>query len=107
MHGPSRANFGDVAKALSAAVGYSIQIQQVPRDAWAAVLKGFGIPRVFAHSFLETVEQADGVVPPGYECYGPPAWPTETSPELLALGWKAKTLEEWAASEATKAVFAK
>jgi hypothetical protein len=107
VHGASRVNFADVAAALSAAAGYPIAIKQVPREAWAAALQGYGVPRVFAASFLETVEQADGVVPPGYEAYGAANWPGESSAELLAIGWKAKTLEEWAGSAATKAVWAK
>ena len=107
VHGASRVNFADVAAALSAAAGYPIAIKQVPREAWAAALQGYGVPRVFAVSFLETVEQADGVVPPGYEAYGAANWPGESSAELLAIGWKPRTLEEWAGSVATKAVWAK
>ena len=107
VHGPSKANFAAVVSALGKAAGYPIAINKVPRDAWAAALQGFGVPRVFAASFLETVEQADGVVPPGYEAYGKPVWVCETSPELLAIGWKAKTLEEWAGASETKAVWAK
>lgn len=107
MHGSSVANFEEIAAAISASVGYDIKVQQVPRDAWVAVLQGFGIPRVFATSFLETVEQAAGITPPGYEAYGPPVMTGETSPELLGIGWKAITLAEWAASAEVKAVFAK
>lgn len=107
VHGPSRANFADIAAAISASVGYEIKIQPVPRDAWVQALIGYGIPRVFARSFLETVEQADGVTPQGYEAYGPPAFVSETSTELLALGWTARTLEEWASSAEVKAAFAK
>ena len=107
VHGASVANFEEIAAAISASVGYDIKVQQVPRDAWVAVLQGFGIPRVFATSFLETVEQAAGIVPPGYEAYGPPVMTGETSPELLAIGWKAATLAEWAASAEVKAAFAK
>ncbi len=54
VKGATRANFADVAAALSKAVGYEITVQQVPRDAWASALMGFGVPRVFAMSFLET-----------------------------------------------------
>jgi hypothetical protein len=107
VHGPSKTNFQGVVAALSAAAGYPIAVNKVPRDAWAAALQGFGVPRVFAVSFLETVEQADGVVPPGYEAYGKPTWCDATSPELLAIGWRAKTLEEWANAPETKAVWAK
>ena len=52
----------------------------------------------------------DGVTPAGYEGYGDKLfadWPQASSPELLALGWKPRTLEEWANDAATKAVFAK
>lgn len=98
VHGPANVNFADVATALSRVAGYEITVQQVPRDAWVKVLLGFGLPRVFATSFLETVEQMDGVIPLGYESYGAPAEAPPTSPELLALGWKPKSLEEWAES---------
>ena len=107
VHGPSKVNFADVAAALSKVAGYPISINTVPREPWAATLMSYGIPRVFAMSFLETVEQAAGVVPAGYEAYGKPVWCSETSPELLAIGWKAKTLEEWAGASETKAVWAK
>ena len=77
--------------------------------AFVAFLQSLGIPRVFATSFLETYQQMDGVVPQGYEGYGADLfnWPTESSPELLAIGWKPKTLEEWANAPGTKAVFGK
>ena len=113
VHGATPVNFADVAAALSRSVGYEIKVNQVPRDAWAGVLMSYGIPRVFATSFLETVEAVDGVVSPGYECYGTAeevrkGWNLrDTSPELLALGWTPKTLEEWANDPATIAVFAK
>jgi len=107
VHGVSHANFQDIAAALSGTVGYEIKIQPVPAAAWVAALQGYGVLRVFAQSFLETVQQFDGAVPPGYEAYGAPTWTSETSPELLAIGWKARTREAWAASPATKAAFAK
>ena len=107
VHGPSKVNFEAVVAALAKAAGYPIDINQVPRDAWAGALQGYGVPRVFAVSFLETVEQADGVIPLGYEAYGAPHWCDETSPELLAIGWKAKTLEQWANAPETMAVWAK
>ena len=110
VKGATRCNFKDVAEALSQAAGYSITLNPVPRDAWLAGLMGYGVPRVFATSFLETYEQCAGVVPPGYEVYGPEllaGWETQTSPELLALGWRAKTLQEWANDPATKAAFSK
>lgn len=54
-------------------------------------------------------EQMDGVVPAGYEGYGADlfAWPQESSAELLALGWRAKTVEAWAASPETLALYRK
>ena len=107
VHGASKANFQDIVAALSASAGYPIAISKVPRDAWAGALQGYGVPRVFAVSFLETVEQADGVIPLGYEAYGAPQWVSETSPELLAIGWKPASLEQWANSPATKAVWTK
>ncbi len=110
VKGASKVNFADVAAALSKTVGYAIALNPVPRDAWCATLQSSGVPRVFATSFLETYEQCAGVVPPGYEGYGAAlleGWATATSPELAAIGWKARTLEEWASDPATVAVFAK
>ena len=109
VKGASRVNFADVAAALSAAVGYDIALNPVPREAWCATLQSYGVPRVFANSFLETYEQMDGVTPPGYEAYGKQLfeWAQDSSPELLALGWKPRSLQEWANSEATKALWSK
>jgi uncharacterized protein YbjT (DUF2867 family) len=109
VKGASKANFAEVAAALTQALGYSIELQPIPPPAFVAFLQSLGIPRVFATSFLETYQQMDGVVPQGYEGYGADLfnWPTESSPELLAIGWKPKTLEEWANAPGTKAVFGK
>jgi NAD(P)H dehydrogenase (quinone) len=111
VHGPKPSNLAEQASALSTAMGYEITINAVPRDAWAGVLIGYGVPRVFATSFLETVEQVDGVVPPGYESYGSDGgrstWSvTTSSPELLAIGWTPKyDVHAWASSPATMAAF--
>ena len=67
VKGASKVNFADVAAELSAAVGFPIALNPVPREAWCKTLQGYGVPRVFATSFLETYEQVDGVVPPGCE----------------------------------------
>ena len=94
---------------LAQATGQPFALQPIPAEAFVGVLTGFGIPRVFAYSFLETYQQMDGVVPAGYEGYGEALfhWAQESSPELLALGWKAKTVEEWCNSPAIKAAFSK
>ena len=111
VKGASRANFADVAAELSAAVGYPIALNPIPRGAFVATLQSFGVPRVFATSFLETYEQCDGVLPPGYESYGPEhlskGWDKPSAPELVAIGWKARSLKEWASDPATVAHFAK
>jgi len=109
VKGASKVNFSDVAAALGKATGQPFDLQTIPGEAFVGVLQGFGIPRVFAYSFLETYQQMDGVVPAGYEGYGPElfAWPQESSAELLALGWRARTVEEWASTPAVKAAFSK
>ena len=109
VKGSSRVNFADVASALSKAVGYDIAVSHVPRAAWTKTLESYGVLRVFATSFCETYEQMDGVTPPGYEGYGAGLfkWTSATSPELLAIGWKAKSVEEWANDVRTKAIFSK
>ncbi len=110
VHGPAPANFADKAAALSAAVGYDIKIKQVPLEAWVQAMQGYGLPRVWATSFAETVLQADGVVPPGYPApkAGEPSMGSlDTSPELLAI-WKPQfTVQDWASSAEVKAAFAR
>jgi uncharacterized protein YbjT (DUF2867 family) len=108
IHGPQAANYSDVAAALSKAVGYPIVVQQVPREAFISVLMGFGIPRVFATSFVETMEAVDGITPPGYPANLETGWEVEScSPELLAV-WQPKyTVDDWANSEDVKAAFGK
>lgn len=112
IHGPAPCNFAEKAAILSDAVGYKIQIQQVPREAFVQALQGAGLLRAFATSFCDTYEQIDGVVPPGYECYGPDggrsSWNvSETSPEL-AKHWTAKyTVKDWAKSDAVMSAFKK
>ena len=112
VHGrpDAKCNFEDKVAAISKAVGYPIEIQQVPREAWADVLVGFGIQRVFANSFLETVEQCNGQVPPGYEIYGPESmnWCQESSDILIKAGWQAKyDVNDFANSDLVKGAFGK
>lgn len=112
IHGPAPCNYADKAAALSDAVGYKIEIQQVPREAFIKALQGFGIPRAFASSFCETYEQADGVVPPGYEGYGSDGgrsnWNlSETSPELTKHWTPRYTVSDWVKSDAVMAAFKK
>jgi len=106
LHGPACVNLHQNVEAISKAVGYDIQIQKVPREDWLKGVMGMGIPRVFANSFLNTVEQTDGLTPPGYENFPKLNYPEiDTSAELLAI-WKPKyTLEDWASSELVKVSF--
>lgn len=105
IHGPEKINLAEKAKILSDSVGYNIEIQQVPREAFRDGLMSFGFLRVFADSFLETVEQVDGIDPPGYEPHH--FADIVSSPELLAI-WQPKyTAKDWAESDMVKAAFAK
>jgi hypothetical protein len=109
VHGPAAVNFADVAAALSKHVGYTVAINVVPRGAWANVLVSYGVPRVFATSFLETVEQVDGVLPVGYpaDAIAKQGETCHSSPELLRI-WRPKyTVDDWAASDAVKTAFSK
>jgi hypothetical protein len=76
----------DVFVYNSGAADEALDADDQARAAWLAQLMSFGVPRIFATSFLETYEQCAGVVPPGYESYGPALlqWETQTSAELLA-----------------------
>jgi hypothetical protein len=98
-----------VAAALGKATGNPFTLQTIPGDAFVATLQGYGIPRVFANSFLETYQQMAGVVPAGYEGYGADLfkWAEASSPELLALGWAPRTVEEWCNTPDIKAAFSK
>lgn len=108
VHGPAGVNFADVAAALSKAAGYGIALNAVPAAAWVDAMVGYGLPRVFAQSFCDTILQADGVLPAGYPPKTIERAPDmlDSSPELLAIGWKPKvTLEAWA--ESVKGAFAR
>jgi len=106
VHGPSLVNFADVAAAITKSVGYDLKINTVPRDAWAAGLVGMGIPRVFAYSFLETIEHVEDPS----RAVVDEARPTvqETSKILIDSGWSAQTsLEKWAESAMVKGAYKK
>lgn len=82
----------------------------MPVEAWVATLQSYGLPRVWATSFAETVLQADGVTPKGYPA--PKAGDAtmeglDTSPELLAIWKPAHSVQDWANSAEVKAAFAK
>jgi uncharacterized protein YbjT (DUF2867 family) len=107
VHGPTLVNLSEKAAALSLAVGYKIEINQVPVEAWVATLHSYGLPRVWATSFAETVLQVDGVTPKGYPSptKGNTMESLDTSPELLAI-WKPEyTIHDWANSNEVKAAF--
>jgi uncharacterized protein YbjT (DUF2867 family) len=108
IHGPTALNYSDVAAALTKAVGYSIVVRQIPREDFISALMGFGIPRVFASSFVETMEEVDGIIPPGYPSDLGSDWEVANcSPELLAV-WQPKyTVDDWANSDEVKAAFRK
>jgi nucleoside-diphosphate-sugar epimerase len=106
LHGPSLVNFADVAAALSRAVGYTITLQSIEPDAFVKMLTGFGLPRVFATSFLETYQQVAGVVPKGYKPADRSAWPSRTDELLGMSGWLPRfDVNSWAQS--VKGAFAK
>jgi uncharacterized protein YbjT (DUF2867 family) len=101
IHGPALVNFEDVEAALTKSLGYDIKVNTVPAAAWAQGLMSMGIPRVFANSFLETVQMANE--PTKYMTAGPIS--QETSKELFASGWNSQTtLEDWANSPLVKGV---
>jgi len=107
VHGPAACNFADVAAALSRAAGHEIKVNAVPAAAWVDTMVGYGLPRVFAQSFCDTILQCDGVLPAGYPKGTIEAIPdmTQSSPELLAI-WKPKvTVDDWAQS--VKGAFAR
>ena len=93
VHGPQKVSFADVARELSAAVGYSIALKQVPSGAWTDTLISYGVPKVFARSFCNTVEKADA------------GFAAESSPLLLKIWQPKSTVAAWASS--VKGVFAK
>lgn len=98
LHGPELVNFQDCVDAISKSVGYEIKINPVDPAAWAGGLMSMGIPRVFANSFLETVQV---VADPSIAL--PHTAPQVTSDVLLESGWKGGiTLEEWANSPLVK-----
>ena len=102
VHGPSLTSFQEQAAVLSKSLGYPIRINTVPAGAWAQALMGFGLTKLFAYSFLHTVQMADGAIPPERPIR------TQSSALLLATGWHAKyDVHTWAVSAHVQAAFRK
>lgn len=105
-HGPEMVNFADQAKAITKAVGYEVAFQEVPSEAWVDVMVGYGLERVFAQSFCDTIRFIGGTIM--VEPMGPERPVCETSKILVEAGWKPVwTLEKWANDAATIAAFKK
>lgn len=100
VHGPEHVTFAAQGAALSAATGKPIKYQQVPYEAWIGTMVGYGMERVYATSFADTIRTMTADQKP----YQPQ--PQKSSPLLLAHGWKPVwTLAKWANDDATKAQF--
>merc|ERR1711871_1759430 len=89
IHGPESTSFQEQIAKLSKAVGYDIKINTVPGSAWVGALMGFGMSKLFANSFLDTVEICDSKRTP----YQPMVQKTS---ELLLSIYKPKyTVDDW------------
>ncbi len=94
VHGPEVKSFGDMAAVLSKACGKEITVNQVPPDAWAAALVGYGMTEYFASSFKETVQICAGEMEPQRP------HSNENHPLLLEV-WKPKyTADDWSRDHA-------
>jgi len=89
LHGPKMTSFQDQIAKLSEAVGYNIKINEVEGAAWVSGLTGLGIPKLFANSFLETVEICDAKREP----YRHSA--QETSKLMLSVYEPQYTIDDW------------
>lgn len=102
VHGSEHLSFADQAKALSKSVGYTIEYQEVPADAWVNFAVSIGMDRLFAQSFGDTYRTMTGSLTPMV----PHVF--ETSPLLIAQGYETKSsLEKWANKPETIAAFKK
>lgn len=102
VHGPSLTSLKEQLEILSSIVGYPIKINTIDGAAWASILQGFGMSKLFATSFLHTVEVVDGVrVPPAPVI-------SKSSALLTATGWEAKyDVSAWCNSDHVIAAFKK
>lgn len=89
IHGPELTSFQEQLAKMSKSVGYDIKINKVPGEAWVGALCGFGMSKLFATSFLDTVEICDGKRKP----YQPIE---QKSSDLLLSIYKPKfTVDDW------------
>lgn len=102
VHGPELVSFQDKAAAIGKAVGYDIKVNTIPREVFVGVLQGFGMSKLFAESFADTIRLVGGEAKP----MG--ASPQTSSKLLFGIGWKPRhSLADFAASDKVKAAFAK
>eukprot|EP00962_Isochrysis_galbana_P033723 scaffold11342_cov114-Isochrysis_galbana.AAC.10 len=93
VHGKQSLNLAENVAALSRAVGYPIQIHEVPYDDWVQQMVGYGMPRVFAEAFGGTIMKVDGMM----QTDGPMV--QTTSPLLTSTNWAPKySVQDWASS---------
>jgi len=105
VQGDEVVSFEDVGKAVSKAVGYPIEYQQVSIEDWVDTMVGYGMPRIWAQSFGDTIRFVAGQLPADVPVM---PQPTKTSPLLLAQGFQLKyNLEKWANDPETVAAFKK
>lgn len=87
---------------LSKVVGYDIKLNVIDGTIWAGILQSFGLTKLFANSFLHTVQIIDGVEK------GIIPLPTKSSALLYATGWQPEyDLGKWCHSEHVLAAFKK
>jgi len=102
VHGPALTSLNEQLEVLSAVVGYPIKINKIDGDAWANILIGYGASKLFARSFLATIQILGGERKPTR----PPV--QVTSEVLTSTGWAPKyDIHAWAQSEHVLAAFKK
>ena len=89
IHGPEMTSFQEQVAKLSKAVGYDIKINKVPGSGWVGALVGFGMTKLFAESFLDTVEIVDLKKEPKRPVQ------TKTSELLLSIYKPQYTVDDW------------
>lgn len=102
VHGKGLINLSENVKVLAEAVGYPIEINEVPLSAWIDTMVGYGMPRVFARAFGGTIMKVDGKMMADGAT-------TQTSSTLLtSIGWEPKyDAADWANSPKVQAALRK
>ncbi|KNC87585.1 hypothetical protein SARC_00287 [Sphaeroforma arctica JP610] len=102
VHGPEMLSLAEEVQALSDGIGYDVKIQAVPPTALVDVMVSFGMVKVFAEAFCNTILKLNGDIQAENRIVN------ESSALLTASGWSPKyTVKDWAQSKKIQGAFAR